>query len=492
MNIPCLSGYADCPCIDLPGGNYSSEQPDRQVWFGWYFGSNLFRPRLGSNWRRSHCLGICTSDISQAEADLCAVLAGLHCLDDWGVPPITPPSVIISGPPLIPGTPTGGPDIFFSSSVAFQRNCPDGTPFFYSVGPGVFWADSQDLADRMALSYAERLASTTILCFGTLRQCGCVGQNYTDTLIVTTDRQVTFEIVGGALPPGLNLSQFAPNRTTIGGTIEAAGNYTFTVRASIQPGVYIEKTFTIYCMGISPSPTLPNGYYETNYTQLLTVSGGTPPYSYAFGGFPCDILPTSFAITDYGLLYGDPDTVRTYNFCVVVRDALGCECSFPLELEIKGICNSDISETSVCPCDVTRITTQTVAADTFCGPVGTNPYIVDGQARAQLTNQIATALRAQGCDCVWTANYSAGTVTNLGLCTIQFLVRNYPSLGILAPGPSAFNLGPGATSNFVVDYWNATGNWLNGFYAVIPFATVAAPPGCVPPGVMQIFEWHGP
>lgn len=468
MNIPCDSGYANCPCVDLPFGNYSAEAPDRQIWFGWYFGNPLFRPRLGSNWRRSSCLGMCISDISQAQADLCAVLAGIQCLDDWGVPPLLPPVVTISGPPLRPGEPTGGVDIFYSMGVTGFRTCPDGTPFYYTIGPGLFFADSQELADRMAVSYANNLAATAIVCFGTLNPCACVGVEYTDTLVINQNQEINFEIVSGSLPPGLSLTKVTANRATISGTPAASGNYTFTVRATLTTGAFIQKEFTLYCLELSPGPVLPHGYYGINYTQQFFIGGGTPPYSIRFAGFPCGLPPATFALTDTFLMFGIPDTTGDFNFCIEVTDAAGCVCNFPLQLEIKGICSPDITTTEVCPTNPMLIVTRSVPADLYCAPPGTDQRQVDGQARNDLANAIADGLLAAGCNCVYYTNHANRTVQVLGGggCTLNFQV--FSATGPIPP-PSIFGvsqaMGP---VNFSVVYHTLGLGWLGGWLRIAP------------------------
>lgn len=79
MLMPCPNHSL---CIDPqnPSSNFSSEDPDRFEYFGqnWSFTD----PLIHSQWQASSCKGQCTSDISQEDADLCAMrLAQTDCTD---------------------------------------------------------------------------------------------------------------------------------------------------------------------------------------------------------------------------------------------------------------------------------------------------------------------------------------------------------------------------------------------------------------------------
>ena len=52
----------------------------------------------------------------------------------------------------------------------------------------------------------------------------------------------TWTLVGGALPPGLELEE-DPGRIT--GTPTTAGTFTFTVRVTDSRGAFAERTFSI-------------------------------------------------------------------------------------------------------------------------------------------------------------------------------------------------------------------------------------------------------
>src|SRR2546430_7502011 len=86
--IPCHTKINQClPCNDDPIENFSSEAPDVAV-----FVANVTVPigggggRLG-RFQRQGCVGICTSTVSQAEADQCAADQAFLCS--------TPPGTLV-------------------------------------------------------------------------------------------------------------------------------------------------------------------------------------------------------------------------------------------------------------------------------------------------------------------------------------------------------------------------------------------------------------
>lgn len=68
---------------------------------------------------------------------------------------------------------------------------------------------------------------------------------------------------------------------------------------------------------LSPS-SLPNGTVGTAYSQTITASGGTSPYTFAK---TAGTLPTSLTLTSGGLLSGTPSATGTYSFTVTATDS---------------------------------------------------------------------------------------------------------------------------------------------------------------------------
>jgi len=125
---------------------------------------------------------------------------------------------------------------------------------------------------------------------------------------------------GGILPAGLSLN---PSSGAITGTPTTAGIYTFTIQlsdsASTTPATK-QFNITITNLAIGTPPALPNATLGVPYSETLTATGGTPPYSWAVtsGGFPAalSLNPTTGAITGTPTTAGGP-----FTFTVAVTDS---------------------------------------------------------------------------------------------------------------------------------------------------------------------------
>ncbi|WP_205756858.1 putative Ig domain-containing protein [Solilutibacter silvestris] len=133
-----------------------------------------------------------------------------------------------------------------------------------------------------------------------------------------------YSLVAGALPAGLSLS----NAGVLSGTPTVAGTFTFTVRATDSStgtgspfSISRNYTLTITAPTISVSPSmLPNASAGVAYSQTITASGGTAPYSYSLAA---GALPPGVALSGAGTLSGTPTAAGTFNFTVTATDAHG-------------------------------------------------------------------------------------------------------------------------------------------------------------------------
>ena len=116
---------------------------------------------------------------------------------------------------------------------------------------------------------------------------GTVGTAYSQTLTATGSAgPFTYSVISGSLPTGLALSSGG----VLSGTPSAAGTQTFTVQAmdlSFNAGT---RTYSLTIiptpLAINP-PSLPVGTVGTAYSQTVTASGGTGPYTFAVTSARC-------------------------------------------------------------------------------------------------------------------------------------------------------------------------------------------------------------
>lgn len=141
---------------------------------------------------------------------------------------------------------------------------------------------------------------------------------YSATLAVTgSTGTVTWSVVSGTLHSGLSLNA---STGEISGTPTSAASNSITFRATDSVG-YAEKTLTLTITSavnitISPS-SLPSGTVGSSYSQTMSASGGTAPYTWAIIGSGVPGLTMSSA----GEFAGNPTTGGTYSIVVRATDA---------------------------------------------------------------------------------------------------------------------------------------------------------------------------
>jgi len=88
---------------------------------------------------------------------------------------------------------------------------------------------------------------------------------------------------------------------------------------------------------ISPI-SLPSGQVGVAYLQALIVSGGTPPYTWAFFGLfpPPGLISTISVDTATATISGTPTTAGSYNFLVTVTDSLLSTINFSYTITIAA------------------------------------------------------------------------------------------------------------------------------------------------------------
>lgn len=334
--IPC-----DIPCIICapgPGGgvgpvdpanpfiNISSEAPDVDVFYGRRYGpgGGFPLPPLGSTWYASGCIGFCVSTISQEDANLCAQVQAVLCAGtNW---PVTNPNN-----PLDP--PVDRP-VFYNQAQFAQFQCPDGTPYYFTVAAGIFSSFNQDTANQMAYSYALNQGSAIRVCLGSLTPTRiCAGSSYSGSITASIGQgRASFAISAGSLPDGLVLSQ-SNTVLFITGTPTTPGDYTFSVTATDPNGVQQTKTYTIVVFGISTASPLPDAQLNQPYSEILSYAGtaaGSVTWAVTSGSLPSGLTLNSST----GEISGTPDFEGLQGFTISVNDTvLTCAKAFLMTVE---------------------------------------------------------------------------------------------------------------------------------------------------------------
>jgi hypothetical protein len=211
-----------------------------------------------------------------------------------------PPGIALSTSGLLSGTPTAPGSYSFTITAADSAGC---------------------LGSQL---YTAQVNCPVITISPSTLPAGATGAPYGAVPITASGGTgpYTFAVVLGALPPGLSLSSTG----SLSGTPTAAGNFTFTVRASDSAGCTGERiyTMTINCPFITLLPAaLPAAFPGTGYNQVLTATGGTAPYTFAV---TAGALPAGLTLSSSGTLSGTP-TSSSGPFTVTVTDANRCQAT---------------------------------------------------------------------------------------------------------------------------------------------------------------------
>lgn len=134
-------------------------------------------------------------------------------------------------------------------------------------------------------------------------------------------------LAGDSLPTGVSMDSAG----VLSGSATAAGVYSFNVIATDTANQTAQSPFSIT---INPPPviltsSLPAGIIGENYSQTLSMTGGTLPVTWSIsGGLP----PGLQFNTSTGVISGSPTNSGTYTINVTVRDSAGASVSKSLSI----------------------------------------------------------------------------------------------------------------------------------------------------------------
>lgn len=346
-----------------PFSNFSSEKPDKNLfignWFNFGTGPNNDGPLIGQPWTTTGCIGVCLSEISQADADLCAAAQQVicdsvnnpvypFCVTNPSAPSCnipTPDPCVIS--PTLPQCQPGPRPIFYNDATSCSQDCGDGTASVVAIPAGMFAAWNKASANAMAETYACNLVRSVRLCLGPLSQTVvCLGSSFSGFIVAQDGSEgvvdVTFNRLG-ALPPGLRMEKVSATAIHISGVPTVGGIYQFTIRAISTTGPVVEKNYTITVKGLTSNSTLPDATSGVAYSTFLTISPGftgTPTWTLTGGTLPAGLT----LLSSSGEIFGTPtDTEElTYDFVVTLTDSeTSCSRLFSITVAAPSCPNWD-------------------------------------------------------------------------------------------------------------------------------------------------------
>ena len=136
----------------------------------------------------------------------------------------------------------------------------------------------------------------------------------------------------GTLPAGISLSADG----NLSGTPTATGTASFTVQVTdANAQTATQATSITISAGVSTTfPAPPPAVTGTPYTDTLTATGGTTPYTWTVNA---GSLPAGITLSTGGVLAGTPATAGTFAFTVNVIDKNNGIATTPITLIVTGI-----------------------------------------------------------------------------------------------------------------------------------------------------------
>jgi hypothetical protein len=190
---------------------------------------------------------------------------------------------------------------------------------------------------------------------------GTIGVAYSQQITVQGGGTApyTFAVTSGTLPPGLSLSA----EGLLSGTpTEGVDFHQFTITATDANECTgsMDYAMSVGCPPITVSPdTLPDATADAAYSETVSASGGTAPYSFAivYGA-----LPDGLSLSGAGDITGTPTIPGDYEFTVEAVDDKGCPKVRAYMLHIAADCGSMSSAT------LNELITYTTVCATTPGP----------------------------------------------------------------------------------------------------------------------------
>ena len=129
----------------------------------------------------------------------------------------------------------------------------------------------------------------------------------------------TYTVSSGSIPTGLTLNA---NTGVLSGTATSYSTYPFTIKATDQnsndTGYQSYSVLITGTLVLNP-PRLSAGIQGSAYSQIITTSGGTGPYTYSILS---GTLPNGLSLNNTtGEISGTPTTATTYSFTILATDS---------------------------------------------------------------------------------------------------------------------------------------------------------------------------
>ncbi len=232
------------------------------------------------------------------------------------------------------------PYSYAASGVPQGMNFAGGTLSGQPTYPGTFTlgvqvTDSNGVTVAGNFSFTVTGPAPAVLTISTATlPNGFVGQPYSESLdAIGGAPGYTWSQTGQQMPTGLSINRAG----TVAGTPTVAGTYNIGVQVTDTSG---GQAIAAVSINVEPAPLqtttggiFPTGQVGVTYpVQILTATGGTPPYTFGITG----ALPAGLALSN-GEIGGTPSAAGAFNFTLTVKDSAATPLT--ASLGISGVIN---------------------------------------------------------------------------------------------------------------------------------------------------------
>jgi hypothetical protein len=500
-----------CPGSDWPITNYSSEDPDKEVFlgigWGWWWVNDPVLSSDINNVDMPGCVIFSQSTLSQQDADACAenvqqycaddLISPLDCTTDGGQPNPDGGGPSDGGDPVDPNDPAL-PKLYCNDVQTCTKHCPDGSPYAWTIEACAVVASSKGLANRMAKDAACKLADFYRKCNpptggGTCPRVVCEGDEVYEDFGLNDPSSIPMVYSADGLPPGLSMSKTG----VLSGTVSAgsAGNYTseLAFRWSDTGGGFRWQVLWAV-LGFTSNYSLARGRLTYPYSGSVKGGGGVPPLKFQWNG--AGTFPPGLTLHEDGTITGTPTTAGTFTFGIILTSDCQGYCEDTFEIMIVDVGNAPITELrcSMPPYN-NVVLTHPISEATFYGGPGTDQGAVDAQAYSAAIAASAADFAAAGCACYLTSYVIAGNnampYANDG-CTIQVHGGNFVA-GVWVQNPCGLlatinitNAGMGPPGDIEARFHDLLCGYGTGITTTLQFILHGAPVNTS----SIIFVWH--